>query len=132
MTMAFARSQYRRTEDTAVRDVDDPHHIILITMRELEKSLRILDAAKKAGVAYADRSMTRSFTALYILQSSLDFERGGEMATSLFRVYEYCRQQVTLAFRRDDSAALDKAAEAISGLVDAWSRIAPQKQAVNS
>lgn len=123
MTMAFARSQYRQTEQKNIGVPDDPHEIVLVTLKELEKSLNILALSQRDGHPLGERPMTRAFTALYILQSSLDFERGGEVAASLFRVYEYCRAQVSKAFKREEDANLTQAAESITSLVDAWTRI---------
>jgi flagellar protein FliS len=70
--------------------------------------------------------MNRAFTAIYILQSSLDFEQGGEIATNLFQVYEYCRLKVVAAFRRDPDASLTQAANYISDILQAWDSIAPR------
>ena len=126
MTMSYARSHYRNTDRSGIREITDPHQVIFVTLRELEKSLRVLCAAKSAGHPYNDRHLTRAFTALYVLQTSLDFERGGDVAESLFRVYEYCRAQVERAFRREPEAALDTATEAIAGLAETWSQIGPK------
>ena len=128
MTFANARSQYRQADTGNLMAVEDPHEIILVTLRELERSLRVLSASQAAGSLYPDIHLNRAFTALYILQSSLDFERGGEIATTLFQVYEFCRLQVAEAFSRSAIAQLPQAAECIAGLVLAWSQISPNAE----
>ena len=34
--------------------------------------------------------MARSLSSIYALQTSLNFEKGGKIATNLFQLYEYC------------------------------------------
>lgn len=125
MTFLDARAQYRRADSGEVLSVESPHGIILVTLRELEKSLRVL-AASEAG-SYPAAHVNRAFTAIYILQSSLDFDKGGEIAVNLFRVYEYCRLRVAEAFRREPAPRLAEAAEHISGLLAAWEQINPAR-----
>lgn len=126
MTFADARARYRRTETVDFQVVDDPHQIILVTLRELLRSLRALAAASEAGGSYPDQHLNRALTAIYILQSSLDFEKGGEIADNLFSVYEFCRAQVAAAFRREAGAKLGEAAGLIGTILDAWEQIGPQ------
>ena len=35
--------------------------------------------------------LVRCLTTIYSLQTSLDFEKGGTIATNLFQLYEFCR-----------------------------------------
>jgi len=86
----------------------------------------VLIAAKSADRDMPSDHFNRCFTAIYILQSSLDFEKGGELAGSLFQVYEYARLQVLSAFKRDETADLDQARIAIEGIKSAWTEIGPQ------
>lgn len=125
MTFLDARAQYRRADSGEVLSVESPHGIILVTLRELEKSLRVLAAAESGS--YPAAHVNRAFTAIYILQSSLDFDKGGEIAVNLFRVYEYCRLRVAEAFRREPSPRLAEAAEHIAGLLAAWEQINPAR-----
>ena len=37
------------------------------------------------------KSFSKSLTAIYILQSSLDFENGGEIANNLYSIYQFCK-----------------------------------------
>lgn len=121
MTFLDARSKYRRTETGEMRAPDDPYGIVLVTLRELERSLRALALASPGP--YPALHVNRAFTAIYILQSSLDFDRGGEVAVNLFRVYEFCRLRVAEAFRREASPRLGDAAEHIASLVGAWEQM---------
>lgn len=121
MTFLDARSQYRRADTGEVRAPEDPHGIILVTLRELERSLRALAAATPGS--YPSNHINRAFTAIYILQSSLDFDKGGDIAVNLFRVYEYCRLRVAEAFRREASPRMIDAAEHVAGLLAAWEQM---------
>jgi flagellar protein FliS len=128
MTVAFARNKYRQTETAGVTEVESPYRVILVTLGELNKSLAVLKANQSEKRDYSDDHMNRAFTAIYILQSSLDFEKGADIANSLFQVYEYCRLQVLKAFQRDGDAQLSQACEAIEGILSAWTEIGPKVQ----
>jgi flagellar protein FliS len=104
-------------------EISDPHEIIHVTLRELGRSLGVLAQGKVVASDVRNSHMTRAFTAIYILQSSLDFDAGGEIAVNLFRIYEYCRTQLTLAFRRDPAANLEKCVAFIDEITTAWGDI---------
>ncbi|CUH68511.1 Flagellar protein FliS [Thalassovita gelatinovora] len=126
MTFALARSKYRQTGNSGMTVPDDPYQIIRVILRELEQSLNVLKAAEETGTGYPQDHVNKSLRAIYLLQSSLDFEQGGDIAVSLFELYEYCRQNVLSAFRREEGAQIDQAADAISGILDAWTEIGPE------
>lgn len=127
MTFENARSSYRRAETIKPMEVTDPHEIIGVTLRELGKSLNVLAAAQEAGNSYPSQHINRAFTAVYILQSSLDFEKGGEIATNLFRVYEFCRLQLTEAFAKKP-AKLKESAAHVESIQQAWAQIGAQSR----
>ncbi|NBE09155.1 flagellar export chaperone FliS [Paragemmobacter ruber] len=122
MTFLNARAQYRRTDNGEALAVESPHGIILVTLRELERSLRVLAAAEPER-SYPAQHINRAFTAIYILQSSLDFEKGGEISDNLFSVYEYCRLRVAEAFRREATPKMAECADHIASLLEAWQQI---------
>ena len=45
-------------------------------------------------------SFSKSLTAIYILQSSLDFNQGGEIAENLNKIYEFCRTTIIKSFSK--------------------------------
>lgn len=120
MSFLDARNQYRRTEGGVIPDLTNPYKMVMITLRELQKSLVVLVAAQQKGTKYPSAHVTKSLTAVYVLQSSLDFEKGGEIADNLFRVYEFTRLQLLAAFRREESPRLEAALSYIEDLASAW------------
>ncbi|WP_245830625.1 MULTISPECIES: flagellar export chaperone FliS [Planktotalea] len=123
MSMLSPAAVYQRQQSTSNFDTDNNHHLIKVTLEYLAKSLAHLkDKPERTSERHRTHT-TRALTALYILQTSLDFEQGGDIATNLFKLYEYAREQVLKAMRSDDDANLDQAHSAISEILDAWQQI---------
>lgn len=120
-----ARQSYRRASQDDQTVPSDPKAIIGLTLSELQTALSTLAAAAAQGNALPPDRMTRAMSALYLLQTSLDFQQGGEIAPALFRVYEYCRVQLMAAFRKDPGAAegLANARDFITTLQQAWAEM---------
>lgn len=123
MSFLDARTQYRRTQEGVLPELTNPHHMILVTLRELHRSLNILAIAQEGAQKFPSAHVTKALTAVYILQSSLDFEKGGEIADHLFRVYEFVRLQLIDAFQRKPDAKLASSRDYIAGILDAWERM---------
>lgn len=122
MNYAFARNQYKQSTQAALSGISDPHEIISLTLNELSRSLRKLQTMKRDDVQ-RNAAYSKAFTAIYILQTSLDFEKGGEIAKNLFKIYEYCRAQVQRALKLDPKAELGACVKVIDDMIDAWTRI---------
>lgn len=122
MNLILARSKYIQDHKVQVNDISDPHRTVLLVMRELNKNLRrISDPASRP--AKLRGAFTNAFTAIYILQTSLDFARGGEIAENLFRLYEYCRQQLLKAFARKPDHNLETCVVLLDEIIQAWEGI---------
>lgn len=124
MNLQLARQSYRRVAQADVVAPDDPHAVIGVALAELHRSLDVLATAVEGGLPLPAAPTTRVLSAIYLLQSSLDFDNGGEIAPALFRVYEFCRVKVLEAFRRDPAAeggaGLRTAAGFVASLQTAW------------
>lgn len=127
MNLVLARSMYIQDQKVHFNDVSDPHTTILIVMKELNKSLRkIADSANPASKVRTEFS--KAFTSNYILQSSLDFANGGEIAENLYRLYEYCRQQLLKAFARRTDHNLGTCIVLLDEIIQAWEGIGDKKE----
>lgn len=124
MNLILARSTYIQDYKVQVSDIADPHATILLVMQELNKNLRKI-ADHGTRHAALRKQFTNAFTAIYILQTSLDFTRGGEIAENLFRLYEYVRQELLKAFARNLGHSLANCIVLLDEIIEAWEGIGP-------
>ena len=93
----------------------NPYEVVKLILQELSRTMQILseDIEKKKQLDIKQQSsdllllqksisknVTRSLTTIYSLQTSLDFDKGGKIATGLFQLYEYCRVQIISGFTK--------------------------------
>jgi len=69
------------------------------------------------------KHFARALTIIYALQSSLDFEKGESIATNLFQLYEFARQQMIADLGKGIAKGTPKAMDALSEIRDAWQAI---------
>jgi len=70
------------------------------------------------------KAFSKSLTAIYILQSSLDFEKGGEIAINLYSLYEFCKSGVMKGFTTKNSKLIYDSIPPIEEILDGWKQIA--------
>ena len=122
MNYALARSKYIHDHRVQVNDISDPHATILVVMQELNKNLRKIADPENRALDLREQ-FTKAFTAIYILETSLDFARGGEIAENLFRLYEYCRHQLLQAFASKKDNSLDSCVVMLDEIIQSWEAI---------
>ena len=59
---------------------------------------------------------SRSLVIIYTLQTTLDFDKGEKLATKLFQIYEYCRQQLIKCFKEQVVEGTHKAINALENI----------------
>ena len=125
---------YKKVEKSG-DTIKSPYEVVSVILNQLHKNvhLMILEIDKiKAfkisrqfeNVKDTQKSISKYFvkclTTIYSLQTSLDFENGGKIATNLFQLYEFCRLQVIDAFRNNKNDGLKKSYDALSQIIQAW------------
>lgn len=118
---------YQNAEQQALQEMDDPHLIVLTMLNALLKSMQIFEVNidLRAGGDHELKSkhFARALTIIYALQSSLDFEKGESVATNLFQLYEFARQQLIADLGKGIAEGTPKAMQALSEIRDAWQAI---------
>jgi flagellar protein FliS len=111
-----------RQIDVAGRTAEaDPHQLVDLLYHELIHALRTLAWATEHR-QYKVRSdkATRATAILFALEAGLDFDRGGDVARTLARLYRGARQTVIEAsIGRDPKPFLDVAAS-LEEIAEAW------------
>ena len=124
---------YKKVEKSGDK-IKSPYEVISVILNQLHKNihLMILEIDKKKAFKISRRFenlketqkaiskyFVKCLTSIYSLQTSLDFEKGGKIATNLFQLYEFCRLQVIDAFRNNKNDGLKKSYDALSQIVKA-------------
>ena len=132
---------YKKVEQ-AGDSVKSPYEIVKIILNELQRNihLMILEIDKKKSFKISrkfkdvkscqksiSKYVVKCLTTIYSLQTSLDFEKGGKIATNLFQLYEYCRTQVIDSFGSGDNKGLKKSYDALAQIITAWEAMEIQK-----
>ena len=101
-----------------------PHRIIQMLM---EATLSKLAAAKgcieRGDIAEKSRQITWAMNIIQGLRTSLDAEKGGEIATNLDALYEYMGRQLLEANLKNNTAILDEVTRLIGEVKGGWDAI---------
>jgi len=116
----------------------NPYEVVKLILQELSRTMQILseDIEKKKQLDLKtqtsdllplqksiSKNVTRSLTTIYSLQTSLDFDKGGKIATGLFQLYEYCRIQIISGFTKSINDGIIKAKQALDQILSAWNNM---------
>ena len=125
---------YKKVEKSGDR-IKSPYEVISVILNQLHRNihLMILEIDKKKAFKVSrqfenlketqkaiSKYFVKCLTSIYSLQTSLDFEKGGKIATNLFQLYEFCRLQIIEAFGHNKNDGLKKSYDALSQIVLAW------------
>ena len=122
MNKFIGKQAYQNTATTAPR-IEDPHAAITVCLETLLHNLKILRELPSSGSEVLNKAASKCLTAIYILQSSLDFDKGRAIAENLFKLYEYVKFQVLSKSRKSEDSDLDCAVMIISEISDSWKAI---------
>jgi len=102
----------------------DPKRLVLMCYEEAIRNLKIA-RAKYASRDYEEkaRALIKAQDFIYALNSSLDFEKGGEIASNLHALYNYMMHRLTEADLQRDLKAIDHIVWMLVELKAAWEDI---------
>jgi flagellar protein FliS len=128
MPYKAASEAYKQAENIGLAEVTNPHEIVQTMFNELIKSMSLFEKSfdDKNSSEIRSSSFARSLTIIYSLQSSLDFEKGGDISNNLFRIYEYSRQQLISDLKNGKPDGVTNAIHIIKEIADAWNQIADE------
>ncbi len=101
-----------------------PQQLVALLYEELDRALRAL-AWATTHRQYAVRSdkATRALAILFALEAGLDFERGGDVAVTLARVYLGARRRIVDASLGQDAQPFLDVAASMADIAGAWRSI---------
>jgi flagellar secretion chaperone FliS len=119
---AAPEARYRDTDLARVEGAS-PHGLIAILFDELGKGLEMLRIAEeRKDFARRNAMQSRILSILHGLEAALDYQKGGEIAANLGKIYRESRRLVSTA-GADRGAAIDQAQHMLREIADAWAAI---------
>ena len=121
---------YQNAERQALEETNDPHLIIMTMLDALVKSMQIfvdnIDLKNGGNAEMKSKHFSRAISIIYALQSSLDFEKGGDIANNLFQLYEYGRVKLIEDLAKGVADDTPQSIEVIASIRDAWEEMGKQ------
>ena len=117
---------YKKTEMFGAVEAKDPETVVVLVMEELIKSVKSFHkniSIKSGNIINRSKSFSRAISVIYMLQSSLDLDKGGQIAYDLFRLYEFLRLNLIKDLR---NATISKSLIALTSIIEiknSWSKL---------
>ena len=102
-----------------------PHQLVGLLFDALQQALIAAKGAILSGdISSKGKSIGRAVRLLEEgLKAGLDISRGGDLATNLRNLYDYCILKLTEANLRSDAAMIDEVIRLIHPVVEGWNGI---------
>ena len=126
MNYNASMKQYMNDDISAKTTSLNPHKIIEEVLKDLKKNMETLAYSldnEPVVSSIKSNSFSKSLTAIYILQSSLNFDEGKEIAENLYNIYEFCKNSIMKGFTKRDSKLVYDAIPPIDEILDGWKQI---------
>lgn len=122
MNLSLARQHYSMAKENQVDNASQNAFAIKLAMEQLIEAMECLTSAKT--VDDKELHFETALTRIYLLQKCLDFEKGGELARNLFRIYEHARQTtIKFTHKKTPNAEFQKTIEFIKIIYEGWDEI---------
>lgn len=119
-----ARAHYQSVDLQSRIEGATPHQLVQIMFEELVKALDAMAVAtRRRDFGQRGERQSRALSILDGLETSLDFEKGGEIAHGLAGIYRETRRLVILAARDNDSEKVLRARAMVGEVASAWGSI---------
>jgi len=121
MNDSRALDAYRQTE---VQSRTPLELVVMLYDGALRFAAQARDAIARGDVPARQNAISRLLAIVSELQSTLDMERGGEIARSLDALYNYVNDRLMSASFKKDPRLIDEAIQVLTTLREGWATIA--------
>ncbi|MGE6321192.1 flagellar export chaperone FliS [Pseudomonas oryzihabitans] len=126
MNALKAMRQYQTVDTDAQALGATPHRLIQMLMEGgLTRIAQARGAIERGWTAEKGELIGKAVGIVGGLRNGLDFDKGGELAQNLDRLYDYMIAKLTEANVHNDLARLDEVANLLREIKSGWDAIAP-------
>ena len=118
------KSAYLSTRATSSVHDASPHKLIALLFDACQENLAIAKGGiERKEIKIKAEAIKKAIDIIVRLQASLDFEKGGQIATKLDDLYSFCTNRLALANAVNDTAMIDEVFRIIAEIKAGWSEI---------
>ena len=120
MSLANIQQSYKSSDNQYIEGIETPHGRVMVVLDTILENIDKMMAnhPKTDFIAYG--KCLNSFT---ILSTSLDFEKGGDLAENLIELYDYCVRSLQNYLTEKNEQKLSEVYNIISTISDGWKQI---------
>jgi flagellar protein FliS len=124
MNVVSAMKQYQQVSvHSGIMDAS-PHRLVQMLMEgALEKIALAKGNMANNNIANKGENISKAIAIISGLQSSLDYDSGGEVAENLSNLYDYMFRRLVVANLRNDESILDEVASLMVEIKMGWDGI---------
>jgi flagellar protein FliS len=118
------KAAYLTTRATSSVYDASPHKLIALLFDALHENLAVAKGGiERKEIKQKAEAIKKAMDILVRLQASLDFEKGGQVATKLDDLYTFCTNHLALANVTNDAGKIDEVYRVISEVKQGWAQI---------
>ena len=123
MNVQIAKDAYSKVKKETSSSKKISHANVGLALRKLKSSMSNMVHTKETE--NFKQSYKTALLSIYFLQKSLDFDKGGELANNLFKLYEFCKLTVqdSVVSGQHKNPNLLACSKYISDIIESWEKI---------
>lgn len=119
-----AKARYRSVDLSSRIESATPHQLVVIMYEEALSALEAMAHAIRRGDYHRrGQSQSRALAIVNSLETSLDFDKGGEVARGLATIYREAKRMISSGGRDNDAGPVEVATTMLREIAEAWSAI---------
>ncbi len=130
--MSGNQSLVHRYREVAIRTANPLQLIVMLYDAAICSIQEAREQMGRKDIAGRSRSINKSIAIISELQSCLNLKAGGEIATSLNRLYDYMKSRIFKANVEQSILPLDEIEGLLENLRFAWGELAVQSQGISA
>jgi flagellar protein FliS len=124
-----ASASYKNVSVASQIEGASPHKLVQMMYEELLKALEAMAlAADRGDFVQRGQRQSKALAVLTALETSLDFDKGGEIARGLLAIYREARRLVVDGGRDGQAQSIEDARIMLSEIATAWDAIGQRGQ----
>lgn len=124
--MAYGQNNISQYKKNAVTTASPLQLVIMLYDGCLRFMTNADQAMQRKDIFSQNQNCQRAQNIITELISTLDMDRGGEIATNLYQLYNYAYDQLIMANINDDQVALKQSMKVFEELRQSWSALEQQ------